>query len=135
MSDALIRKLYSSRIKSWADQNDYAVAFENATFDPPAAAYLELFIIPALTTSETVDGGHRSYRGVVQINIRTALNIGPGKAEGIAADLNGLFPVNLRLTDGSFAVQVITPAAKARGFPSGGTYLVPVSFRYRADTT
>ncbi|MCY1247293.1 hypothetical protein D9M72_606110 [compost metagenome] len=69
-----------------------------------------------------------------KINIVAPISQGPGNAEQLAADLNSLFPVNLRLTKDSFAVQVITPASQSPAIQEDTRYVVPVGFSYRADT-
>lgn len=62
------------------------------------------------------------------------INTGPGAAEGIADEIAALFPLNLRLSVTGLTLQVIAPVTAAQGMQDGDRYIVPVSFRYRADT-
>lgn len=55
-------------------------------------------------------------------------------AETLAADLEVLFPLNLRLASGEFAVQIITPCSEGPSISGDTHFMVPVSFTYRADT-
>lgn len=142
MSDLAVRRIYESRIQQYIDQKGYGVAFQNVPFQPPtiaadnpeAGVYLRVYVLPARTTSEDLEGRHRCYRGVVQIDVVTPRNIGPGLAGRLAAELDDLFQVNLRLTDANgFVVQVMTPASPGPEFPGEAEYAIPVSFEYRAD--
>ncbi|MFD1690674.1 phage tail terminator-like protein [Azotobacter chroococcum] len=60
---------------------------------------------------------------------------GSGAAEQLAADIDAEFPQNLRLTSGAFAVQIVSPCSQGPAIPGDVTYMIPVSFRYRADAT
>lgn len=137
MSQSAIRSLLETRIKLWADTNDYPIAFEDQPFTPPAdpaQAYLRVFLLPAFTRSDDLAGDHRSYTGVLQIDIMTVRDKGPGEGERILRALELLLPVNLRLTDGAFSVSVITPLSAGPTLPDGARRHVPTSLRYRADT-
>lgn len=72
--------------------------------------------------------------GVFQVSVVRPINTGPGLALDIAAELNTLFPVNGRYTSGSLTVQVTSPASAAPAQQDASSYIVPVSFGYRADT-
>lgn len=138
MSDRLIRQLFEARLKTWADARAPAlpVAFENVTFTPPAngSTYLRAFLLPADTTSRDLAGDNRNRSGVFQINIVAPIGTGPGAAEGIAAELEALFPMNLLLTSGTFQVLQTSPVRKRRGITEDARYTVPVDFEYQSDT-
>ena len=136
MSDQLIRKLYETRLANWAAgrSTPLKVAFENMAFTPPAGVYLRAFMLPAETTSRDLAGDNRHRSGVFQINIVAPIGKGPGEAEGIAAELEALFPMNLQLTSGSFQVLQTTPVRKRSGIQADDRYTVPVDFQYQADT-
>jgi hypothetical protein len=137
VSTKACRIALESRLATWAAARStpLRVAYENAAFTPATGeTYLACYLLPALTTSEDLEGAHRGYRGVFQVSIVAPLNIGPGAADGIAAELDTLFPVNGSYTSGSVTVQVTTPASVATAITDESNYTVPVSFQYRADT-
>jgi hypothetical protein len=135
MSEKLIRSLYEGRLKTWAAARLPAltVAWENVTMTPPTSAYLRAFLLRGDTTSRDLYGDNRHRVGVFQINIVCPGGAGPGAAEGIAAELDALFPMNLILTSGAFSVTQVTPLRTRPGIPDD-RYTVPVDFAYRADT-
>lgn len=136
MSDKRIRSLLETRLKSWADSKSLPVAFENVQFTDTSGTYLRAFMLPATTRSQSVSGDHRQYTGIFQINIVGLTGTGAGAMHTIADGLSALFPMNLRLTDGTgFTVQIITPVSEAAGILAEGMFTIPVSFQYRADTT
>lgn len=136
MSLRLVRAALEGRLAAWASARTPALAitWENAKAGA-TAPYLRAFLLPANTTSDTLDGAHRAYRGVFQVNVVAPVDAGPGWADGIADEIAALFPVNLRLPSGSLTVQVTTPASAAPALQRDTDYTVPVSLTYRADTT
>lgn len=138
MSQKIIRKLYETRLLTWAAARSPAieVALQNRPFTPTTGtAYLKAYLLPADTDSDDLAGAHRHYGGVFQISVVAPINTGAGAAEGIGDELIALFPLNLQLTQSPVTVQVITPATQAPAIPGDNSYIVPVSFGYRADTT
>ena len=137
MSQKLIRSLYESRLKAWAEARNPAlqIACENAQFNPPAGTYLAVFQLPADTTSADLAGGLRNRTGVFQVNIVCATGNGPGEGQGIAAELDALFPNNLRLTSGQFTVQSVTPTRERQPVSADNRFTVPVDLQYRSDST
>lgn len=137
MSDKLVRALYEARLKTWADARSPAlpIAFENVGFTPPTSAYLRAFILRGETTSQDLAGAMRNRIGIFQVDIVCPIGNGPGSAETIAAELETLFPNNLRLTNGAFTVQNISPVRVRPAIPDADRYSVPVDFAYRADET
>jgi hypothetical protein len=135
MSEKLIRSLYEGRLKTWASARLPAltVAWENVTMTPPTGAYLRAFLLRGDTTSRDLYGDNRHRVGVFQVNIVCPGGTGPGAAEGIAAELDTLFPMNLILTSGAFSVTQVTPLRTRPALPDD-RYTVPVDFAYRADT-
>ncbi|MDN8612797.1 phage tail terminator-like protein [Variovorax ginsengisoli] len=135
MSDKLIRSLFEGRLGTWAAARVPAlpVAWENVSFTPPAGAYLRAFLLRGATTSRDLAGDNRNRVGVFQISIVCPAGNGAGAAESIAAELDALFPMNLRLTSGTFAVQQLSPL-RLWSPDSSDRYLLPVDFQYRADT-
>jgi hypothetical protein len=138
MSTTLIRKLFESRLKTWAAARSPAlrIAFENAQFTPGTTeTYLRCFTLPARTASNDLEGIHRLYTGIWQVNIVSAAGAGAGTGvlSGIAEELETLFPQNLQLTDGTFMVAVREPMGPGPLIIDGNTSTMPVSCRYRAD--
>lgn len=140
MSETRIRALYETRLQTFADANDFKVAFENSKADPTKLAnsdgvYLTAFLLPADTGSEDLAGDHNGHVGVFQINVNTKVGVGPGIAYRTADLLRASFTNNLRLTnaDDGFVVQIVSPLSIGPGIKGASVYTVPTSFRYRAD--
>lgn len=136
MSQKNCRAALEGRLATWAAARSPALrlAPENVQFTPVAGeTYLRPRLIPADTLSQTLDGLHRGFRGIFQIDIVAPINGGPGHAAGIAAELDTLFPVNGRYSAGGTTVQIITPASAAPADPLPSEYVLPVSLQYRAD--
>ncbi|WP_010486933.1 phage tail terminator-like protein [Pseudomonas sp. S9] len=137
MSQSLIRQLFESRLASWAAARvpSIRVAYQDVEFTPASGEiYLRCFVLPSSTGSEDLEGVHKIYVGVWQVNIVTPSGSGMGAAESLAAELQALFPNNLPLTSGSFTVSVRTPLSIAQGLPDGLNTITPTSLTYRADT-
>lgn len=137
MSDASIRMLYESRLQTWAETQGYPVAYQNTKFDPATQAvdglWLAAFLIPANTTSQTLDGSDEIFAGVFQISVNVKQGIGSAVVERIVGGLKALFTNNLRLTNASnFSVQIVTPISAAPSIQGASQYVVPTSFRYQA---
>lgn len=144
MSQKIIRSLYESRLAAWAAARSPAlpIAYQNLEFPgknpdgsqkPMPATYLRAFLLPAETDSLDLAGDHRLYQGLFQVSIVAPTDKGAGAAEQIVNELVALFPLNLRLTKDGLTVQVITPASQGPSIQESISYMVPVSFRYRAD--
>lgn len=135
MSQKLIRAALESRLATWAAARVPAlpIAYENTT-GAPALPCLRTHLLPARTTSDTLEGTHRAYRGVFQVAIVVPIGAGPALAETIAGELADLFPVNLRLPNGAITVQVTGPASAAPALQHESDFTVPVSLPYRTDT-
>ena len=136
MSDRLIRSLFESRLKSWADSRlpELPIAFEDVAFTPPDGTYLRAFLLPASPDSEDLEGKHVAYRGVFQVSVVTKSGSGRGAAGLIAEEIAALFPNNLELTKAGFSVFVRSPMGTASALQSDTTSALPLSFQYRADT-
>lgn len=137
MSQALCRRAIESRLGTWAAARSPAlrVAWENVAFTPAGGeTYLRAFLLPATTTSDTLAGDHRAFRGVYQVTVCAPINIGPASVEAIRDELDALFPMNLRITSGALTLQVVSPASAGPAIQEDAYFALPVSFRYRADT-
>jgi hypothetical protein len=101
---------------------------------PPAGQYLRFNLLKAPTDSADLAGAHREYSGVCQISVFVPKGKGPTEAETLAADIAELFPLNDRLTSGSFALQITSPCSEGPPINEDTHFMLPVSFTYRADT-
>ena len=136
MSTKLIRELFEDRLRDWAEARipTIRVNYEDTKFTAlTGETYLRAFTLPARTDSVDLEGKHRQYQGIWQINIVKPASGGLGNAYGIVDELEALFPVNLRLTSGSFAVTVITPMGPGPLISDSNTSTIPVYCTYRAD--
>lgn len=137
MTEKQIRALLEARLKTWATSRTPAlpVAFENATFAPPADTYLRCYVLSGNTESVDLEGKHRGRIGVFQIDVVGMPGIGAGLVEGIVGELDTLFPNNLRLPGGSVqSVQVVSPVSKAANLSDPDRYIASVSLTYRDDS-
>lgn len=137
MSNKTIRSLFETRLKTWAAARStpLPIAYENVGFSTPDTTYLRAFMLPGDTDSADLAGTLRNRVGVYQINIVCPANKGPGEGQGIAAELEALFPNNLVLTSSGFKVQTISPVRERKAIDADGRYTVPVDFAYRSDST
>jgi hypothetical protein len=136
MSAAAIRAALESKLATWAASRSppIPVAWQNVAFTPPAQArYLRAFLLPAATISRDLQGAHRGYIGIFQINVIVPIGTGPGAAEAIADALALEFPAALRIGTAP-VVLLISPAAVGAALQGDDTFTVPVSITYRADT-
>lgn len=133
MSIRTIRAALEGRLATWAATQSLPVAYQNVPFNPPAGTYLRAFILPAQTHSDDLQGTHRGYRGIWQVNIDAPIGVGPGAAEAIAVLLDALYPVNLRIGT-SPIVHIITPMSTGPALQDSDRFTLPVFCQYRADT-
>ena len=135
MSQKIIRSLFESRLATWAAGQLLPVEYQNVPFDPKGkTTYLRAYQLPAETSSGDLAGDHRLFTGVFQVSIVAQLAKGTGSASAIADAIAAQFPLNLRLTSGGVTVQIISPASEGPAVVDPLSLIVPVSFRYRADT-
>lgn len=131
-----IRALLEARLSTWAKSQSPSIpiAWQNVPFTPPTGRFMRAWIMPAETGSETLDGAHRRYVGVFQVNVVVPQGTGPAAAEALAESIAALYPMNDLLSMTGLDLMIVSPMSIAQGFNSDGRYVVPVSCRYRADT-
>lgn len=137
MSNHICRGLIEGQLAAWATAHApvLPVAWENVPFVPTTGiTYLRGTLLPAATASPDLAGQLTTWLGVYQIDVRAPINAGPGAAEGIGAEIAALFPLNQRLTGAGLTLQIMTPASAAHAVQDADRYVVPVSFKYRADS-
>lgn len=131
MSQAIIRKAFESRLKTWAVANGIAIAYENVNFTAPDAVYLRSFMLPAETRNELINGEHRSYKGVYQVSIYMPSNSPIKSGEDMAADISALFPQVF--TQDGIRITMLNPLGQRPALQDGARLTIPVSGSYRAD--
>lgn len=133
-SQAKVRALLDERLYAWneARSGPLDIVWQN-TPGTPAETHLRPYLLPAGVSSDDLEGKHRRYTGVYQVNIVSPVATGPGLAEAIADELADLFPVNLRLI-GEITVQVMTPVSPGPALQESHAWTLPVSFTVRSDS-
>ncbi|MFJ2973475.1 phage tail terminator-like protein [Kluyvera sp. NPDC087067] len=121
------------------------VAWPNIAFTPPDnAPYGRVYVLPAQTVGQDLEGQLRTYQGILQLNIIAPAGSGVTLTRGLAKSVAYAFPEGLPLVDGDLTVyingppQVRTPIQdRPTSAPNGSsgsiTYTTPVSMQYRAD--
>lgn len=136
MSQKTVRSLLESRLSAWAKARTpvLRIAYQGVAFEPqPGETYLAAFLLPAATNSITLDGSDRVYTGIFQISVVAPAGTGTGSAEGIADELDPLFPNGLRLSLGELSLITLSPVDVAAPVMGSTTLTVPASFQYRAS--
>jgi hypothetical protein len=136
VSQKKIRAAYESRLATWAAARSpvLRVQYENVPFTPAQGeTFLKAYLLPAKTQSPDVQGALTTWAGVFQVSVYAPINNGSGAALGIADELAALFVTNARLTQAGLTVQQVTPCSIAPALQDATSYVVPVSFQYRAD--
>lgn len=134
MSVVAIRGALETQLNAFATAQSLPVAWENVPIGG-AKPHLRVNLLPAPTVSDTLDGLHRGYRGVLQVLVVCDINRGTGRGGEIADALAAAFPVNYLLPGAGLTVQITGPASVAPGLQGEAEYVIPVSIPYRADTT
>lgn len=134
MSNSLVRQAFEERLNTWAISQGLPVDWENTALFPPTTTYLRAFVLRAATTSQTLDGLHRQYRGVFQVSIVMPVAGGAGAGDALASALDALFPINVPITVGGLKVYLTSPMSPATGIQEPNRWVVPVSAQYQADT-
>lgn len=132
MSQALIRKAFETRLKTWADAQTpvIPIAWENVPFTPPAGRYMRAFLLPADTESLHLSRTDRYYRGVLQASLAMNINTGAGAAEALVASLDAAFAHTF--TQDSVRIWLVRPFSAAPAIAEPDRHVVPVSAEYRA---
>ncbi|WP_179179074.1 phage tail terminator-like protein [Pseudomonas sivasensis] len=137
MSHAIISSIYEAKLLAWSKvrAEPIKVVFENIQYDPAdGETYLRAFALPGDTASSTLAGDHRAFIGVYQISIVVPAGTGKTKTNPLVVELAGLFRLYARDTKSGVTVVTMSPVEQGPGITDAATYMVPVSFEYRADT-
>jgi hypothetical protein len=113
------------------------IAWPNRTFTPPAdgSSYLEVRILPNRNTRLFLGSNEESMRmGILQVNLISQFDKGPGAGIQIAGQIVAAFPQDRVLRESGVKVQLTkTPdVGPAVANPNGTNWIVPVSIYYEA---
>lgn len=140
-----IAELLESRVAIIAESLGLPIAWPNITFTPPDdAPYGRVYILPAQTVGQDLEGQLRTYQGILQLNIIAPAGSGVTLARGLTKSVADAFPEGLPLVDGDLTVYINgppqvrqpiqdRPTSSPNGTTGSITYTTPVSMQYRAD--
>ena len=139
-----IAELLESRIAVICSSLGLPVAWPNIAFEPPDAPYARVYVLPAQTVGQDLEGQLRTYQGILQVNIIAPAGSGVNQARGLALSIADAFPEGLPLVDGDLTVYINGPPQirspiqdRPTSAPNGSsgsiTYTIPISMQYRAD--
>ena len=121
------------------------VAWPNIAFTPPDnMPYGRVYVLPAQTVGQDLEGQLRTYQGILQLNIIAPAGGGVTLARGLAKSVADAFPEGIPLVDGDLTVYINgppqvrqpiqdRPTSASNGSTGSITYTTPVSMQYRAD--
>lgn len=111
---------------------------------PDNVPYGRVYILPAQTVGQDLEGQLRTYQGILQLNIIAPAGSGVTQARRLATSVADAFPEGLPLVDGDLTVYINgppqvrppiqdRPTSASNGSSGSITYTTPVSMQYRAD--
>ena len=140
-----IAELLESRVAIIAESLGLPIAWPNIAFTPPDdAPYGRVYVLPAQTVGQDLEGQLRTYQGILQLNIIAPAGSGVTLARGLTKSVADAFPEGLPLVDGNLTVYINGPPQvrqpiqdRPTSAPNGSsgsiTYTIPVSMQYRSD--
>ncbi|WP_426727626.1 phage tail terminator-like protein [Enterobacter cloacae complex sp. 288G10] len=140
-----IAELLESRVAIIAESLGLPIAWPNIAFTPPDdAPYGRVYVLPAQTVGQDLEGQLRTYQGILQLNIIAPAGSGVTLARGLTKSVADAFPEGLPLVDGNLTVYIngppqvrqpiqYRPTSAPNGSSGSITYTIPVSMQYRAD--
>ncbi|EDW1078912.1 hypothetical protein PK10_004362 [Salmonella enterica subsp. enterica] len=140
-----IAELLESRVAIIAESLGLPIAWPNIAFTPPDdAPYGRVYVLPAQTVGQDLEGQLRTYQGILQLNIIAPAGGGVTLARGLTKSVADAFPEGLPLVDGDLTVYINgppqvrqpiqdRPTSSPNGTTGSITYTTPVSMQYRAD--
>ncbi|WP_250133765.1 DUF4128 domain-containing protein [Citrobacter freundii] len=140
-----IADLLESRVAIIAESLGLPIAWQNIAFTPPDdAPYGRVYVLPAQTVGQDLEGQLRTYQGILQLNIIAPAGSGVTLARGLAKSVADAFPEGLPLVDGDLTVYINgppqvrqpiqdRPTSSPNGSSGSITHTTPVSMQYRAD--
>lgn len=129
-----IAELLESRVAIIAEPLGLPIAWPNIAFTPPDdAPYGRVYILPAQTVGQDMEGQLRTYQGILQLNIIAPAGSGVTLARGLAKSVADAFPEGLPLVDGDLTVYINGPPQVRQPIQGNIDITHPVSMQYRAD--
>lgn len=129
-----IAGLLEGRIAVICSSLGLPVAWPNIAFTPPDnAPYGRVYVLPAQTVGQDLEGHMRTYQGILQLNIIAPAGSGVTLARGLAKSVADAFPEGLPLVDGDLTVYINGPPQVRQPIQSDIDITHPVSMQYRSD--
>lgn len=129
-----IAELLESRVAIIAESLGLPIAWPNIAFTPPDdAPYGRVYVLPAQTVGQDLEGHMRTYQGILQLNIIIPAGSGVSQARGLAKSIADAFPEGLPLVDGDLTVYINGPPQIRQPIQGSIDITHPVSMQYRAD--
>ena len=129
-----IADLLEGRIAGICSSLGLPVAWPNLPFTPPdSSPYGRVYVLPAQTVGQDLEGHMRTYQGILQLNIIIPAGSGVSQARGLAKSIADAFPEGLPLVDGDLTVYINGPPQIRQPIQSSIDITHPVSMQYRAD--
>ncbi|EML5942476.1 TPA: DUF4128 domain-containing protein [Citrobacter freundii] len=128
-----IAELLENRIAVICSSLGLPVAWPNIAFEPPNAPYARVYVLPAQTVGQDLEGQLRTYQGILQLNIIIPAGSGVSQARGLAKSIADAFPEGLPLVDGDLTVYINGPPQIRQPIQGSIDITHPVSMQYRAD--
>lgn len=140
-----IAELLESRVAIIAGSLGLPIAWPNIAFTPPDdVPYGRVYVLPAQTVGQDLEGQLRTYQGILQLNIIAPAGSGVTLVRGLTKSVADAFPEGLPLVDGDLTVYINgppqvrqpiqdRPTSSPNGTTGSITYTTPVSMQYRAD--
>ena len=126
--------LLESRIAVICSSLGLPVAWPNLPFTPPdSSPYGRVYVLPAQTVGQDLEGHMRTYQGILQLNIIILAGSGVSQARGLAKSIADAFPEGLPLVDGDLTVYINGPPQIRQPIQGSIDITHPVSMQYRAD--
>lgn len=129
-----IADLLEGRIAVICSSLGLPVAWPNLPFTPPdSSPYGRVYVLPAQTVGQDLEGHMRTYQGILQLNIIIPAGSGVSQARGLAKSIADAFPEGLPLVDGDLTVYINGPPQVRQPIQGSIDITHPVSMQYRAD--
>ncbi|OOV73480.1 DUF4128 domain-containing protein [Enterobacter kobei] len=129
-----IAGLLEGRIAVICSSLGLPVAWPNIAFTPTDnAPYGRVYVLPAQTVGQDLEGQMRTYQGILQLNIIAPAGSGVTLARGLAKSVADAFPEGLPLVDGDLTVYINGPPQVRQPIQSDIDITHPVSMQYRSD--
>jgi len=136
MTTARIRAAFETRLAASGIVPATAIAWENRAFTPPAPTlpYLRAFLLPAPTTSLTLERTHRQYLGVYQVSVYLPANQAIGTGQALVDQIVALFPVAVPMVQDGLSVWCEEPMSQGSALQDAERLVIPLSAPYQAHT-